>query len=344
MRRMIVKRKILFGALLFIGNILFAQDIHFSQFYNSPLNLNPACTGAIDGNIRGVLNYRNQWNSVAVPFVTSSVSVDGKMLNDLLKGDAIGIGMNIISDKVGEGRLSNFQMMINASYQKVFGSEKEHMIAFGIQSGFFQRKIDYTNLTFSSQYTNGDFNTNLISGENLTDNNISNIDIHSGILYQLRKVSGFGMNAGFSVYHLLRPNESLTGSIARIPLRYALHWGIKSWLSEKTSFEPDILFMKQNKAKELNIGGRINHAFKTKNDIMMNAVFGTGYRTSDALILLAGAKYSTWEVYFSYDINTSNLHPATNYNGGFELSIIFTDELLTGKNRLPFKEPCIRLF
>ena len=56
----------------------FAQDLHFSQFMNSPLLTNPANTGFIpDGDFRLGANYRNQWASVtAFPYKTMSVFGD----------------------------------------------------------------------------------------------------------------------------------------------------------------------------------------------------------------------------------------------------------------------------
>ena len=41
-----------------------AQDIHFTQWMFSPLNLNPAETGRFDGDYRVVGNYRSQWGAV----------------------------------------------------------------------------------------------------------------------------------------------------------------------------------------------------------------------------------------------------------------------------------------
>jgi hypothetical protein len=53
-----------------------AQDIHWSQFQSSPLNLNPALSGFFDGDYRFVLNHRNQWKSVTTPYNTFSGSID----------------------------------------------------------------------------------------------------------------------------------------------------------------------------------------------------------------------------------------------------------------------------
>ena len=63
-------------AFCLLTNFLVAQDIHFSQFNMSPVNLNPAFTGFFDGDYRGVANYRSQWSSVPVSYSTVSLQAD----------------------------------------------------------------------------------------------------------------------------------------------------------------------------------------------------------------------------------------------------------------------------
>ena len=70
---------------IYTGQALHAQDLHYSQFMNSPLLTNPANTGFIpDGDYRLGANFRNQWSSVtAFPYKTFSVFGDVQtMQND----------------------------------------------------------------------------------------------------------------------------------------------------------------------------------------------------------------------------------------------------------------------
>ena len=60
--------------------LIIGQDLHFSQFLNSPLNLNPAQTGFFHGSQRFILNHRNQWASVTKPYSTISGSFDMQLL------------------------------------------------------------------------------------------------------------------------------------------------------------------------------------------------------------------------------------------------------------------------
>ena len=81
--------------------LLQAQDLHFSQFFNSPLVTNPANTGFIpDADFRIGANYRNQWSSVmSVPYKTISVFGDAQVFRDRLENGWLGLGGLILNDQ-----------------------------------------------------------------------------------------------------------------------------------------------------------------------------------------------------------------------------------------------------
>ena len=64
-------KKVIFIMLLGVASFAKAQvDPHFSQYYMHPLWLNPALTGAINGDYRVALIDRNQWSGVTNAFST----------------------------------------------------------------------------------------------------------------------------------------------------------------------------------------------------------------------------------------------------------------------------------
>ncbi|RMG95844.1 MAG: type IX secretion system membrane protein PorP/SprF, partial [Chloroflexi bacterium] len=109
------------------------QDIHFSQFYFSPLTLNPALTGLSEGDYRIAGIYRNQWASVTTPYVTYSVSYDMRLLKEKLGNDLFGVGGMMFNDKSGDGHLTNLTLMASAAYHKLLG--EKHYLALGVQGG-----------------------------------------------------------------------------------------------------------------------------------------------------------------------------------------------------------------
>src|SRR5579862_3074090 len=113
-------KKIVFSLAL-ISLIQFAkgQDPAFSQFFASPLTLNPALTGKFNGSVRVAGNYRNQWPQINNAYITSTVSVDGNILtNRITNGDAWGVGLMAMTDKTADGILTSNYVAISTSYQK----------------------------------------------------------------------------------------------------------------------------------------------------------------------------------------------------------------------------------
>jgi len=131
----------LFAFLVLGSTSLKAQDIHFSQFYLSPLNLNPAMTGVMNCNVRLVANYRNQWSSVLKQnaFKTYSASYDQRIA--VGRYDFVGIGGSFWGDKAGESEFSTLQGKLSASYSKKMGGyrSKAHYLVFGAEAGVTQK-------------------------------------------------------------------------------------------------------------------------------------------------------------------------------------------------------------
>jgi type IX secretion system PorP/SprF family membrane protein len=113
-------RKILSSILvLAVGFTAQAQDPHFSQFFSSPLTLNPAFTGKFDGEWRLALNHRDQWPSIPKAYVTTSVSFDGGIMKSKLpNGDVFGLGVSALTDASANGQLKLNFGSASLSYHK----------------------------------------------------------------------------------------------------------------------------------------------------------------------------------------------------------------------------------
>ena len=115
--------KYYFLLLVFLASGAFAQDIHFSQYYASPLTLNPAMTGNINGVLRAAAIYRNQFFAIptanaVTPFQTYQASVDAPLLRERLGNDAFGIGGMAYGDRAGDGALTTISAMASIAYNK----------------------------------------------------------------------------------------------------------------------------------------------------------------------------------------------------------------------------------
>src|SRR5215831_14357541 len=96
-----------------------AQDPHFSQFFSSPLTLNPAFTGKFDGNVRIAGNYRDQWPTINQAYRTGTVSVDFPIMKKSIDyRDTWGIGIMGYSDKSAAGAVSFDYVSLSTAFHK----------------------------------------------------------------------------------------------------------------------------------------------------------------------------------------------------------------------------------
>jgi hypothetical protein len=79
----------------------------FSQFFSSPLNINPALTANINADWRLISNFRDQWVGPASPFVTGTISFDTKVMQnktpDMTESNYLGLGGMLMFDHAMSG-------------------------------------------------------------------------------------------------------------------------------------------------------------------------------------------------------------------------------------------------
>jgi type IX secretion system PorP/SprF family membrane protein len=115
-----------------------AQDLHFSQFYASPLYLSPSLAGATDG-ARLVMNYRNQWPGIEKAFSTYAISFDN-YFNTFNSG----LGAILIQDKAGSAGLTTTLAALQYSYNIQLTDQWQVVPA--VQFAYGNRSIDFAKL------------------------------------------------------------------------------------------------------------------------------------------------------------------------------------------------------
>ncbi len=327
---------LLLPLLLFLRLAAPAQDFHLSQFDATPQYFNPALTGIYFGNAanyRIYSDYRSQWRSIGIkPFSTYYLAYD-------MPYKQYGFGGYLIHNRNGIGGLNTINFMPSASYKITNEVSGPHNLSVGVQVGIFYKSFDPNSFTYDSQFSPGDpsgFNTNLSSGENFNKTSLLKFDANMRVFYKYKKEEWKAHPwIGYSVYHITRPNQSLTGITKdKMPIRWVLEAGADYKLTEDIALTPMLLFMLQGKAQELNIGSICFYHFK---DTKYDVIGGLHYRVKDAIILQAGMKYEQHIFTFSYDINTSYLSSYTSGRGAFEFSI-----LLSGFKGQPLFNPKFR--
>lgn len=320
-------RSLLLNILFIIGcaTATLAQDIHFSQFNSSYLNLNPALTGSFDGDYRFNGNFKNQWSSVSEPYRTISFSAEAKSI--VKKIPALHLGILVFNDEAGVGGLQTTHANLSAAYSYGLNKDSTLILKGGVQLGYAGRSINFDNFTFDNQYNGRRFDPTLDKGENFDQSSFGDFNINSGIAaeyqYDVRKV----YTIGFSAFNLSSPNQSFQGSNIPLDIRTTLNLSGDHIISEKMDIMPSILFSRQGKFNEVLIGSNLRYRFNGVNYLKKNLYGGIWYRNQDAIIVSAGLDYFQWNVGLSYDVNISDLETASNNRGGLEIAItyIFSD-------------------
>ncbi len=318
------------GAALIFTTSGIAQDAHFTQYFASPLTLNPALTGLTQCDLRLAANYRSQWSSVSSnPYVTGTVSYDmSAMKGTLNNGDALGIGVLGLFDRSGLGGLQNVTVGLSLAYHKALGYEKQHTLSIGVQGALVQKTLDFDKLTFESQFDPRTGETNNPSGENINNQDLQYPDFNAGLMYSGRVTEHATAYVGFSYYHLTEPNESfLSDGTATLHSRYTGYLGGSFDLNENLVLYASGLYQSQAGATEVMAGAAVGFVLNPGHDreFSQNTVFYLGgwYRYNDALAPYIGFEWSKMKLGVSYDLNVSSFAPATNGNGAYEVTLIF---------------------
>ena len=317
-------KPLLLAILLLVTFAANAQDPHFSQFFASPLTLNPALTGKFDGTLRVAGNYRNQWPAFNNVYTTSTLSVDFPILKKRLPDyDTWGIGILALTDKAGGGVLTNNYLGVSTSYHKALDEDGFQQLGIGFQGTYGQKRLNTDNLKFEDQLTPFGFTgvtQDVFSDQNV---NINYLDINAGLLFTSSTNEDNNFYIGASMYHINRPKESFKGGTWNISPRTTISAGGYFPVAENMTLHTSGIYQIQNKATEINFGGALAIAIDPESENPSNFYIGSWYRVNDALIPYLGLEFSGLRLGATYDVNTSSLKAGSESRGGMEISLIY---------------------
>ncbi len=301
-----------------------AQDPNFSQFFASPLTLNPAFTGKFDGTFRVAGNYRNQWPTINNAFTTATISADGGILkNAIPEFDQFGIGIMAFTDKSGNGVLQNNYIALSTAYHKSLDENGLNQLGAGFQGTFVNKRLDITQLKFEDQLTSLGFTGVTNEVFNANQINVKYFDINAGLLFNGSTGDENNYYVGVSGYHLNRPKETFNGGDFYLSPRVTFQAGghIPSGQFNAIHFSGN--YSRQANATNTTIGGAYAINLNPEETKPTNLYLGTWVRLGDAIIPYVGLEFGDFQFGATYDVNTSGLKPASNMRGGAEISLIY---------------------
>lgn len=329
------KLYLILAILLSSSVTMLAQDPVFSQFFASPLQLNPALTGTSDAPVVH-LNYRNQWPSLSQAYVTYAASY-----NQMARRLNSGFGVSLMSDVAGNGIYNSTQIGLSYAYNLQFSDDLYFRI--GLESNFINKKLSWDKLIFLDQLNvetgafdaNGNINP---TNESQPVLNINYFDFGFGALLHSRY-----FYAGFALKHINTPREGyirFNTQNDELPMRITLHGGAQIPLGKhnknetKTFLSPNVLYTKQREFHQLNVGSYVQHE-----SFFGGIWFRHTFTNADAVILMAGYDIKFMKIAYSYDLTISRL--GVNSGGTHEISLIFNFKT---KNKGTNYNDCLNLF
>jgi type IX secretion system PorP/SprF family membrane protein len=304
-----------------------AQDIHFSQFYESSILRNPALMGSFRGDYKVGAVYRTQWSSISKPFTTGLINAETRIPVKGESGDYFAVGLLAFYDKAGSIDLQTIGLYPALSFNKYLGDGSRTFLSAGFTGGYLQRSFDPAKMTLNSGYVPGQGYTPGLNTEQFPDNHISNWDLGAGLAVNGRsdeedKMTYYASVAG---YHFTRPRRSFASNdIIRLDMKWSVGAGLSYRFTEQYGIQAHGNYTRQGVYNEAILGGLLGWKRITNNeaDPALSLYAGVYYRFNDAAIPTIKVDYKHISITTSYDFTTSKLRPANGGDGGFEISVM----------------------
>lgn len=311
----------LFLLLLSTAGDSYAQDIHFSQFWTTLHNINPALVGYFEGSGRATVNQRMQWRAITKPYITTMASYDAPIYKRPYKQDLFGLGATVFHDIAGDSHFGTTQLNLSLSYIKALNRRNNNFVSFGFQMGGAQRNLTYSELYFDEQFVNGRYDPSAQNNEVFPRNNFwySDFAVGSAWSYQYKRRRSYQVGISFS--HLNRPEQSLfDDKLTNMDIKTMFTITSQQKANEDLDIYPMLMASFQGTYREIIFGAQTRYIIDKNADTRTTFNAGMFYRANDAAYIVVGAEYRNYHFGISYDINTSKLHNASRYQGGWEIS------------------------
>ena len=331
-----MKKFLIILSSLLLGNS-FAQDIHFSQWNETPLLLNPATAGFYKGYERFILNHKSQWTSIGSPFRTTAASFDLPFMIGYGNHAYLGAGISFYNDQAGDSKFGINQGILSVS--GILPVDDRTKFAAGLNFGIGQRSGQLDGLTWGNQFIGDGFDPNIASNEANSLNSFVYADIGAGINFQFDNTSEkfdgydeFLIDIGASIQHVNRPTFKYTNApddqlpmkaLATFRMRYDIP-------GSKVSFVPQLMYVTQGQHSEMYGGAslrfQLQNGTKFTGLVQENALtVGIQTRVKDAITPIVLLELTDYAFGFSYDLSVSKLGTQNAAAGGFEITFRYTN-------------------
>jgi len=309
-----------------------AQDPIFSQFYSSPMSVNPALAGNGYANWRVVGNHRSQWIGEGLePLTTSSISFDGKLFKSRNnETNYIGGGLMFLQDKGLAGAYKSTSLNLVISSHVALDEDETNGLSVGLGGTYSNTLIDFSQLTFAQQLGSSGFNRALPTNEGYLNNIKPYFAMFAGITYTLNYENA-SFDIGVSGYRFVKTNKSVLNDPNQFdPARYNFHANFQTYISERLVFNANALYVNESNLNSYTVGMNFGNVLDEK-EIPTILNIGLWYRGNEAIIPYFGLSFNNLQAGLTYDVPLANSNTSLNRLKTFEFSLIFRSPQRKGR-------------
>jgi type IX secretion system PorP/SprF family membrane protein len=283
--------------------------------------------------------YRNQWAKIGIPYETLTTSVDRKLA---IAGQSFGIGLAVIHDQSSSFNLSANEFMISLSYSRIIRNQQ---LTVGVQPGYVFKSFNLEGMTFGSQFNSVSefFDATLPTLEDGLADRLNYFDLNAGLFWRTM-IRRLMPSAGVSVSHLNIPVQKFSTSSTgtRLHMKLNVSGGVMVPVSDRIALNPSLIYSYTPGTNEFLLGSTVDYSLLRSISSVQKAYVVAMFRMNpvrnvDALILGGGAEFMNFNLGLVYDLNISPLSSSANFNGAFEVSLIYKGK---GHIRNNKSQPC----
>ena len=272
------------------------QDPQYTQYMYNMSVVNPAYAGSKE-TVSGGMLYRQQWVGIEGAPTTGTFFMHSPV------GRNVGLGLSIISDKIGPVEENN--LYADFSYTLNLGGE--HKLAFGLKAGATMHKIDFTGIPATLPQTDPIFES--------SNPNTTFLNLGTGLFYYTNKYY-----VAFSVPNMLKSkyldfngrqygtdvlHYFLTGGYVfdiNPNLKFKPFAMVKTSINAPVSFDLSTNFMLYDKF-EMGATYRLEDSFGAMINVAVSPTLRIGYAYDRVVSDIGVISPSSHEVILLYDLN-----------------------------------------
>lgn len=323
--------KVLLACLvLSLFSVASQADPGYTQYYSTPLELNPALMG---GNqyMDVTLNYRRQWTGISDGFI----NYRGTFMMPIIanEGGKLDAGLSVYKDEAGAYSTMNYALAVGYDLKFMQG----HHFSAAIYTGYRETTLSTTDLMFGDQYVDGSYDATNPTSETLASEKSTLIDAGFGFLwyYQPESVGdgSLGAFAGFSGYHFHGADQTyIENGENDLKAKYNYITGVKMISGSGVDIAPNLRVISQ--------GGSYDIATGLYTDIRpmdgYKFTLGAWYKDNKTVSVIIGAKMSSFGIGYSYDFAASPLSKTAFGTSTHEVSLSFLMKQTDADTPVPF--------